>query len=227
MNGDDAALTPRSATASSSSSARTISEPFGDATYTTILPSGEIVTLRKKPLRVNGWPEGGTTLKRIRSGVAAGVRISAHDAAPAMAIAASAAIPSATRLCEERGGAAGTVCVSSRTSVRAALSSSSRRTRPICGRRFCGSFCRHRRSSVRTCGGVSAGNVVQSGSRVRMCATASEIVSPGSNVCLPVSISNRTQPNDQMSVRRSTGLPRACSGLMYAAVPRMTPPCVA
>ena len=30
----------------------------------------------------------------------------------------------------------------------------------------------------------------------------------------PVSISNRTQPNAQMSVRLSTGLPRACSGLI-------------
>ena len=30
-----------------------------------------------------------------------------------------------------------------------------------------------------------------------------------------------------MSVRLSTGLPRACSGLMYAAVPRITPAAVA
>ena len=29
-----------------------------------------------------------------------------------------------------------------------------------------------------------------------------------------------------MSLRLSAGLPRACSGLMYAAVPRMTPICV-
>ena len=46
---------------------------------------------------------------------------------------------------------------------------------------------------------------------------------PGSNVCAPVSISNTTHPNAQMSVRLSTGFPRACSGLMYAAVPRITP----
>jgi hypothetical protein len=31
------------------------------------------------------------------------------------------------------------------------------------------------------------------------------------------------QPNDQTSLRRSTGLPRACSGLMYAAVPSTVP----
>ena len=34
---------------------------------------------------------------------------------------------------------------------------------------------------------------------------------------VPVSISKRTTPKDQMSARLSTGLPRACSGLMYAA----------
>ena len=38
-----------------------------------------------------------------------------------------------------------------------------------------------------------------------------------------MSISYSTQPNDQISVRLSIGLPRACSGLMYAAVPRITP----
>ncbi len=42
----------------------------------------------------------------------------------------------------------------------------------------------------------------------------------------PVSISYKTQPNAQISVRLSTVCPRACSGLMYAAVPRMTPSCV-
>ena len=41
-----------------------------------------------------------------------------------------------------------------------------------------------------------------------------------------VSISKSTQPNAQMSARLSIGFPRACSGLMYAAVPRMTPACV-
>ncbi len=49
------------------------------------------------------------------------------------------------------------------------------------------------------------------------------MVSPPSNALRPVSISKSTQPKDQMSVRRSTGFPRACSGLMYAAVPRIVP----
>ena len=50
----------------------------------------------------------------------------------------------------------------------------------------------------------------------------SEMVSPA-NAVRPVSISYRTQPNAQMSVRLSTVWPRACSGLIYLAVPRMIP----
>ena len=41
-------------------------------------------------------------------------------------------------------------------------------------------------------------------------------------VC-PVSISYSTQPNAQMSLRLSAGPPFACSGAMYAAVPRIMP----
>ena len=54
----------------------------------------------------------------------------------------------------------------------------------------------------------------------------SETVSPA-NGCLPVSISYSTTPKAQMSARLSTTAPRACSGAMYAAVPRITPACVA
>ena len=75
-------------------------------------------------------------------------------------------------------------------------------------------------------GGVSAGSVAQSGSFSRMPATMSERVLP-SKARRPVSISNSTQPNAQMSVRRSTGAPRACSGLMYGAVPITAPSAVA
>ena len=39
----------------------------------------------------------------------------------------------------------------------------------------------------------------------------------------PVSASYSTQPNAHMSARRSTARPRACSGDMYAAVPRIMP----
>ena len=61
--------------------------------------------------------------------------------------------------------------------------------------------------------GVCAGRALQSGSRSRIAAIVSEIVSPR-NAGRPVSISYNTQPNAQMSVRLSTGFPRACSGLM-------------
>jgi len=43
----------------------------------------------------------------------------------------------------------------------------------------------------------------------------------------PVSISYSTTPNAQMSARRSTLWPRACSGLTYAAVPMIAPAMVA
>ena len=43
------------------------------------------------------------------------------------------------------------------------------------------------------------------------------------NTRSPESISNSTAPNAQMSLRRSPSRPRACSGLMYAAVPTAAP----
>ncbi len=59
-------------------------------------------------------------------------------------------------------------------------------------------------------------------SRFKTSAIVSLTVSPANSV-RPVSISYSTTPNAQMSDRLSTGRPRACSGAMYAAVPRMTP----
>ena len=70
------------------------------------------------------------------------------------------------------------------------------------------SFSRQRPISVRILCGVVAGSAVQSGSRSRTAAIVSDDVSP-SNARRPVSISYSTQPNAQMSVRLSTGLP-AC-----------------
>ena len=61
--------------------------------------------------------------------------------------------------------------------------------------------------------GVAAGSARQSGSRSRIAATVSDTVSPA-NARRPVNISYSTHPNAQMSVRLSTGWPRACSGLM-------------
>ena len=73
--------------------------------------------------------------------------------------------------------------------------------------------------------GVFAGSVVQSGSLPDDDAERVGTSSP-SNARWPSSISNSTTPNAQMSARLSTVFPRACSGLMYAAVPRIIPACV-
>ena len=56
-------------------------------------------------------------------------------------------------------------------------------------------------------------------------ARVSDTSSPA-NDRLPVNISNSTQPNAHTSLRRSASRPLACSGLIYAAVPRTIPACV-
>ena len=71
-------------------------------------------------------------------------------------------------------------------------------------------------------GGVAAGSALQSGSRSRTAAIVSDTVALA-NARRPASISYNTHPKDQMSVRRSVACPRACSGLMYAAVPSTSP----
>jgi hypothetical protein len=70
------------------------------------------------------------------------------------------------------------------------------------------------------------GSAFHRGSSFSTLANVVETSSP-SNVRTPVNISYNTAPNAQMSARRSTALPRACSGAMYAAVPMIIPSCVA
>ena len=72
--------------------------------------------------------------------------------------------------------------------------------------------------------GASAGIRSHIGSVFNIDASVSLSVSP-SNGRRAVSISKRTTPKAQMSARLSTAAPRACSGLMYAAVPRISPAC--
>src|SRR5215471_15206890 len=84
------------------------------------------------------------------------------------------------------------------------------------------SLTRHRARSRRIDDGVSAGSRVQSGSLLITAASVSVTSSPG-NARVPVSISYSTQPNAHTSLRRSAGRPFACSGDMYAAVPRIIP----
>ena len=105
----------------------------------------------------------------------------------------------------EAGAAAGTSPRISR--------SSARRASPISRRRSFGSRSRQRSSRPRSAGGVPAGSRRQSISWRITAARVSEAVSP-SNSRRPVTISNSTTPKAQMSPRRSTALPLACSGAM-------------
>ncbi len=84
------------------------------------------------------------------------------------------------------------------------------------------SFVRQRRSRSLKRGGTDAGSAFHSGSRSRILPITSEVVGPV-NACAPVRHSKMTQPNAHTSVRRSTARPRACSGLMYDAVPSTRP----
>jgi hypothetical protein len=70
--------------------------------------------------------------------------------------------------------------------------------------------------------GVRPGRAPHGGSLSRIRAMVSDTVSPR-NAARPVNASKRQHPNARMSVLLSRTFPRACSGLMYAAVPRMTP----
>ena len=100
--------------------------------------------------------------------------------------------------------------------------SSAMRASPMSRRRRFGSRSRQRATSSRTRRGTSPGNCDRSIGFDSTPETTSATDSPSNNR-RPLSISKRTTPKAQMSARRSTGRPRACSGAMYAAVPRMTP----
>ncbi len=105
-------------------------------------------------------------------------------------------------------------------------SSITMRASPMACKRCFGSFFRQRWRRARTGFGVVAGSRFQSGSALMISASVSVTLSP-LNAMVPANISKRTHPKPQMSARRSTGRPFACSGGMYAAVPMMTPACVA
>ena len=89
------------------------------------------------------------------------------------------------------------------------------------------SFARQRSISIRTCGG----NVRRQCVPVRLALQharerVGDVFTLRRARC-PVSISYSTAPNAHTSLRLSAARPFACSGLMYAAVPRMTPASVA
>ena len=95
----------------------------------------------------------------------------------------------------------------------------------MCCRRVRTGRSRQRRTRRRIATGVEDGNASRSGRPSRILATVSLTVAAPKAV-RPASISYSTQPKAQISARWSTAAPRACSGAMYVAVPRMTPGCV-
>ena len=113
-------------------------------------------------------------------------------------------------------------------SLPASASSSSSLASPMCWRRRVRVASRSRQRRSRRCSdsGDRWGSASKSMPCLKTAASVSEIVSPLKSF-LPVSISQSTTPNAQISERRSAVLPRACSGLMYAAVPMSTPAWVA
>ena len=103
-----------------------------------------------------------------------------------------------------------------------AASSISMRASAMWWKRRPGSFSRQRRTARRTPAGTVGGKRFQSGARSRMAASVSAVVA-APNAARPVNISYNTQPKAQTSLRLSRLWPRACSGLMYAGVPAITP----
>src|SRR5262249_18498016 len=70
--------------------------------------------------------------------------------------------------------------------------------------------------------GIDAGRAAQSGSNVTTRAKTSVAVSP-LKAGFPVNISYNAHPNAHTSDARPASLPLACSGDIYAAVPKSTP----
>jgi len=101
-------------------------------------------------------------------------------------------------------------------------SSSAARTSAIPAGRSSGSFARQRPSSSRTRSGVPAGRRLHSGS-ARSTAACSSAAPLPAKARRPARHSNRRQPKAKMSDRGPAGSPRACSGLRYPGVPRMSP----
>ncbi len=154
-----------------------------------------------------------------------GARNSRVPIAPSAAAAARASQTSRGR--ESACGRGAAVCEAAVTAAPGWRTRSSIATRasPTSRSRRRGSRSRQRSSSLRSPAGAPAGSADQSTSCRSTAASVSLTVSPAKRRA-PVSISYSTTPKDHRSARLSTALPRACSGDMYAAVPRMIPAAV-
>ena len=168
--------------------------------------------------RFNGSSERGWMMKRTVSsrGPAAGLARPHAASAVARAPAAHAPMMSSHDVRLRAAGVAGASVAG------ASASSSSSRTSDASAIRRRQSLSRQRRSNLRTAAGVSVGKSVQSGSLLRTAAITCATSSP-SKGRRAVNISSNTTPNAHRSLRLSITFPAACSGLMYAAVPMMTP----
>jgi hypothetical protein len=168
-----------------------------------------------------GCSGGSVILKRVAGDETGLGRRATH--APAAAIAASTApTPNGTSQAHHAGLASASLAIAESAAGAVNASSMSKRTAVAESSRRFESLVKQRRSILEIDRGVGAVSAFQSGSLFNTLASTSETSSP-SNARVPVSISNSTHPNAHMSLRRSAGLPRACSGLMYAAVPSIIP----
>ena len=170
-------------------------------------PSGDNAKNVSAGLKVKKPPSGGDTSKRTGGAVRLRVADGRYSTMPSTAAKASvlAIDTPATRRVNDR---AGTWAMAVPSPLSSAI-----RASPISRSRSFGSLVRQRRRTRTRFAGVPARSRSQSGSRSITAACASLIVAPA-NGGWCAHISNRTQPNAQMSVRLSTGWPRACSGLM-------------
>src|SRR5258706_14087988 len=187
------------------------------------VPSDEMARSRSLPLIVRAAGPELVMVIRVTGG-GADARHGAHTVSHAIANMSAAAAHDhvRARAQAERDAAPGRAVApsiadgavnASSISSRASAAESSRRLR---------SFSRQRQSSRRIAVGVAAGSVRQFGSVFSTDANVSKIVSPV-NSRWPVNISKTITPNAQTSARLSAACPLACSGAMYAAVPRITP----
>jgi hypothetical protein len=169
-------------------------------------PSGEIATPPCRPVTAStppGKPTSRCTTSRFEAAPPAPPSDSAH---PASASAAAATAQGSARPIDVPEGRSPAAAPRfDRSSVTRASPTSRRRVR--------GSRSRQRSSKSLTEGGVPAGSRLQSGSVLSTAASVSLTVSPTKRR-VPVSISKNRTPKAHTSVRRSTGLPRACSGDM-------------
>jgi len=178
-----------------------------------VRPSGERIAAAPSPTFPGRAPPlESSTLRRTTPGMGEGVWVARNAQVAARARPRSAATDQGRKI-PRRAALAATGVAPVSSAAAAGTLSSAIRASPTSRRRCFGSLTRQRCRSWVSAGPVSEGSAPQSGSARSTAASVSEIVSPANNG-RPVSISRRTQPNAQTSLRVSAARPFACSGLM-------------